>query len=61
MEQSPSREAKSSSPSQEFPAFHGTQRFITAFIGARHTNSIYQNNFIPLIYAHITLKIVRCF
>jgi len=32
MEQSPWREADSWSPSQEFPVFHGNQKFITVFI-----------------------------
>jgi hypothetical protein len=36
MEQSPSWEANSHSASQEISAFHGTWRFITVFIRARH-------------------------
>ena len=36
MEESPFSEAYSSVASQEIPAFHGTQRFITAFTTARH-------------------------
>jgi len=36
MEQSSSWEANRSSASQEIPAFNGTQKFITAFISARH-------------------------
>ena len=36
MDQSPSGESNRSSASQKFPAFYGTQRFITALTTARH-------------------------
>ena len=53
MVQSPSWEANWFAASQEIPAFHGTQRFITALTSVRHQSLSWANP-IQSIYPHIT-------
>jgi hypothetical protein len=62
MEHSPSWEANRFSPSQKFPAFHGTRRFITAFTSARHLSQSWANYLLYLVVECVinTFKVSAC-